>query len=128
MKIEVDAISESVTLEVSGTYTAQELLELLRHIGEARAKIAKDPSNPSGLPTPVEVNPTYWAVFGEATNGHSGLFLRHSYFGWLGYMLPMVEAARLAKYLNEHLTAALTTTPTTNAPNFPEPQGGGLLH
>lgn len=128
MKIEVDTTSKTVSLNITGTYTPEELLSVLQQIGQARAQISEQPSSPVGMKIETIVNPGYWATFGPTTNNHSLLAWSHPIYGWLGFALPMVESARLAKYLNEHLVASITAAGPNQASALLTVEGGGVLH
>ena len=131
--MDIEVMGDKVSLRLEGDYTAQELLELMQRLGQARAQITQDPPTPVGLKIDATVNPPYWAEFiGEI--GCSGVFMRHPGFGWLGFALPPVEAGRLANYLHAQVVNVLaaTTTAAQGAAALPAnndgSKGGGLLH
>jgi hypothetical protein len=128
--IEIDGTAGTVTLRIDGTYTAETLRRLMHSISDARAKIAKDPPQPTPGTQVVAIAPeglAYWAQW--PVNDCSLVAMRHPGLGWIGMLLTPLEAARLAKYLNEHLTLRLAGT-APSAPSTPTPthEGGNLLH
>jgi len=128
MKIEVDAISSTVTLGINGTYTAQELLDVLTSIGKARAQIAKDPTSPVGQPLEAIGNPAYWT---EPNHYGSLIAIHHPGYGWLGFVFALAEAAKLSTYItNQLLLAANQSTASTAAEpgTSGDANGGRLLH
>lgn len=128
MEINVNATSNSVTINIDGTFTADELRALLEQIGQARAQIASDPDSPVGLPIAVAPNPAYWTE-PLPQGGGSFIALRHPGYGWLGFAFTLAEAAKLSNYITGQLLAAATATATgggtLDTSNY---KGGGLLH
>lgn len=99
-RIEING--ERVTVEISESLDAQQLSELLLQLGEARTQIAKDPDNPDGLAMMMAIDPRY---FTEPDMAHrsSRIALRHPAFGWMAFLIPAVELARLTGLLTNQL-------------------------
>lgn len=127
MKIEVDPISKSVTLDINGTYTAQELLGVVEQIGKARAEIAKDPTDPVGVQIQSVFSPAYWTEPYPSLGGSLLAFL-HPGLGWIGFILPLDAVAALTNFMTNQLLLAAKPAPATGTANPPNSQGGGLLH
>lgn len=135
--MEIKVNGDTVSLAISGSYTAQELLELLHTIGEARAQISQNVAlEAAGQAMKIVANPPYWTERSANTGMQSLVAFRHPGFGWIGMTMPPVEAARLGQYMAHHSVIALTPAPTAHAPNAgpssPDDtnttQGGGFLH
>lgn len=104
MELDIDRDGATVTVNISGTYSAAELQAVLKRIGDARAQIASEPQQPHA-DTPVEM-PANWAYhcqWGEDTGGRFTFALRHEGYGWIGIELPPVEAAKLGRVLSDYL-------------------------
>ncbi|MDH1824606.1 hypothetical protein [Delftia tsuruhatensis] len=123
-----------VSVQISGDFDHQQLMELLLQLGEARSQIANEPPSLENTEVlvPAVQNPPYWT---QITAGHSMLAFRHPAFGWVAALLPVNEAARLVGFLGNQinaLTAAGTTASAVGeSPANPAPddtKGGGLLH
>jgi hypothetical protein len=99
MEISVDTTSGTVALDINGTYTAEQLLQLLYKLSEARKQVAQDPSSPVGQQVFV-VPGANWFTEPLGTDTSSSLltFLMPG-FGWLGITLSNADRCRLAHYL-----------------------------
>lgn len=138
MKIKVDSMAASVSVELKGDYTADELTELIQKLGDARAQIANDPDRPTeGTEYKVVADPPLWTFWGPHTSGNFILMTRHPEFGWRGVLMSPAIASQIGVYLNQYLayhvaaSAASAAAPTAEAATRNAPQGGSggsMLH
>lgn len=129
MNIEVDTTLGTVTLDISGTYTADQLRQVLQSICEARAQIAQEPASPVGHELPIVRNAAWHtsAIDGDLNTGLLAFLLPG--FGWAAIALPNLDRCLLAHYMNGQVAnalAATAATPTAAADLLPS--GGGRLH
>jgi hypothetical protein len=103
MKIKIEG--NSVSLSIEGTFSPEELLQLLHEIGAAREQVANDPGTPSANHAEMlcAVDPRYWTEL--SSDGGSFLGLLYPRFGWLGFLLPHHEVVRLHEVLGNQLAA-----------------------
>lgn len=130
MEINVDTTSATVSLSISGRFTAEQLQNLLEQIANARGQISNDPTDPIGL-TVKTFSPAYWYTNLDANN--TALFFRVGGFGWQALILEPAGRMKLAWTLLgqqlQSMTAAAepgATAPITN--NDAISGGGGPLH
>lgn len=135
--MEIEIKDGKVSLQVAGTYTAEEFTKLLQRLGEARTQIAKDPASPIGVPVKLIANASFYTEpMGGLMQGMSGIYMLHPGYGWLGFGLPAIEAFRLANYLHSQVLLAFTATATATTPNAgthdgnpgTDESGGGAFH
>jgi len=117
MKVEV--ADGKVSLAIDGSYTAQELLEVIQQISEARAQVAQDPTSPVGLPLKMPAGAAWYTEYNALLPGHMLCFLNG--LGWQGFLLPTPNAAKLAS----HLTAQVANVLLSSAAAGTEPQSSG---
>ncbi|SEE46253.1 hypothetical protein SAMN05444161_5841 [Rhizobiales bacterium GAS191] len=109
--------NETVELTVDGkiqTLNANELESLLFRLAEIRAEIwPVVPYDIGGVSVIAEINPK-WQTYPELHPGVSGITvnLRHSGYGWLGFVLPHSEARSLGTWLRDN--AKSEEGPTTS--------------
>ena len=103
-KLEDDLKTVTVTFPsdppVALKLDADEVDDTLRNLGEFRASM--DPpipeDHPLGQKTGAIPDPK-WVTEPEIMAGNSLLHIRDPRFGWLHYLLPRVEARKLAEFL-----------------------------
>lgn len=101
-EISVDTTSASVTLQVSGTYTADELTALLNRIGKARAQLAQDdPEPPAVLAAAPPGVGRYWVQSMDAKL--CLIAMQHPGFGWLAWRFEHGAVAQLIANLATQL-------------------------
>lgn len=126
----INAKDGKVTVQVDGTFSASELLDLVEQLGKARAQIADDPATLSGANAEIKAiaAPSYWTEFNTGLN--MSLFAyKHPGLGWMGVALPPVEIARLIGYLGNQLVAVATAaSASASSADDNDGRGGGLLH
>lgn len=89
----IEVKNGAVQLAISGTYTPEELRQLLRKLCEAHADAAQE-RGAQGLPRFVEGS-TSVIVDGAMVNRVAVLF-QTTTFGWVGVVLPRLGAMELA--------------------------------
>lgn len=83
--------------------------EILRNLGEFRARMKPDIAPKFALGQKVgAIGDPVWATEPDLMRGHSLLHLRDPRYGWLHYLLPPHEAAKLATFLNKQVELAST--------------------
>ncbi len=97
----------TVTLAISGTYTTDELRELVDALGETRAQLAPDPEQPpEGYPITV-AHPGFWHSKWPAHQGGGLLLaLRDHRVGWFGIVLHPAGAQQLVGHVGRYLAHA----------------------
>lgn len=136
--MEIKINGNTASIAISGSYTAEELLDVLHQIGDARAQIAKNvATEPTGQSMALALNPPYWTERSPKTGMQSLVAFLHPGFGWIGMTMTPIEAARLGQYMAHHSVIALTATATATNPtdagsggpnDTHSTQGGGFLH
>lgn len=131
MEINADTTSATVTLDIRGTYTADELRQVLQEVCAARAQIAKDPATPVGLSPPVAINGHWYteALSGDPAIGVLAILVPG--FGWAAVSLSNRDRCLLAHYLIGQATIAASTASSGHgAKNQVKLQsgGGGSIH
>ncbi len=131
MKMEVDAAAGTVQLEVSGSYTADQLLELVKVLTAARAKVAKDPAKPGDIW--VAPRASCHTQLMEHAGPESLLAINFPGIGWIGATLnATVRAQLIALLATQQATVVQAAVPAATAPEpavkvEPGP-GGHTLH
>lgn len=121
--ITVDAASGTVDLSISGTFTADQLRELLQHIGNARAQIAQDPTDPATVTHQVAVG-VRWTVDAMPNDPNTAVFrFLLPWFGWVGVGVTAHDRCLIAHYLIGQQANALAA-----AAAIPAASAGGTLH
>jgi hypothetical protein len=83
--------------------------EILRNLGEFRARMKPEFASKHALGQKVgAIADPAWATEPDLMRGHSLLHLRDPRYGWLHYLLPPHEAAKLATFLNKQVELAGT--------------------
>lgn len=123
----IEVIDGKVSLHIDGTFSAQELADLVSQLGEARQQIAQDPATPEGLALNLLTNPAYWTTY-QPELGMTVLTYKDPAVGWTGVALPPAEVARLVGYFGNQLALATTTTGTDATAAGHNPGQGGNLH
>jgi hypothetical protein len=97
---------------------AQELDALLHKLAEMRAEVRPEvPYQLEKATMVAEVNPG-WRTYPSLHPSLNGLTLnlRHSGYGWLGFVLPYKEAQNLAAWLHQNAERALQPIKETQSP------------
>lgn len=131
MTITVEAASSTVQLDISGSYDAEQLLELIKELCAARGRIAKDPAKPGEIWLAPRASCHTQLM---PTNGpESMLAISFPGLGWIGATMSAVTRAQLIGLLaTQQATVASATTalPVVQAVSVKlEPgSGGNTLH
>lgn len=126
MTIKVDPASGTVRLDVAGSYNADELLELLKALSAARAKVAKDPARPGEIW--VAPKASCHTQLLDASGPDSLLAINFPGIGWIGATLAPVTRAQVISLLAAQQATAMSApaTPAVAAPvREVEPDRGG---
>ena len=131
MTIQVDPQSDSVQLEISGRYSAAQLLDLIKALTGARAQVAKDPLKPGDIW--VAPRASCHTQLMEQTGPDSLLAISFPGIGWIGATLnPAVRAQLVSLLATQQATvvqaaAPLPATPQPTLKIEPGP-GGHTVH
>jgi hypothetical protein len=130
MTIKVDAASGTVRLDIAGSYDAEQLLELLKSLSAARAKVAKDPARPGEIWVAPKAS-CHTQLLG-ADGPESLLAINFPGLGWIGATLAPVTRAQVisllaAQQANVASAAGAKETPSPVREVEPD-RGGNTLH
>lgn len=120
MEINVDTASGTVTLNISGTFTAEQLRELLSKLGQANTQFWQPTPSPEGKRVLTADRPRFWLERSARTGGQTAVFFDSNAFGWVGMTLDSAGLFRLHELLTVHVNAATEDELSEG--------GGGLLH
>ena len=130
MTIKVDAASGTVRLDIAGNYNAEELLELLKSLSAARAKVAKDPVRPGEIW--VAPKASCHTQLLDAAGPDSLLAINFPGIGWIGATLAPVTRAQVISLLAAQqataATAAGAKAPAVSVREVEPDRGGNTLH
>jgi hypothetical protein len=112
MKVSQDRLH--VTVELHGTYRAEELERLIEDLSNARARMLPEvPMSPAAHANPED--PAAARAGGDPfvqvavmRDGLTRFWVRHAGLGWFGFNLPVDRARTLAQYI-----LGLSTAPST---------------
>jgi hypothetical protein len=106
--IELDVSGGKVVLDVHG------LAAMMARLAEMRANLRPEVSADLSKVTLVAQVDPGWRTYPSLHPGLDGLTLnlRHSGYGWLGFVLPYTEARNLGRWLYENAAANLKTQET----------------
>lgn len=131
MTITVETASGTVQLDISGSYTAEQLLELIKELCAARGRIAKDPPKPGEiwLAPRAACHTQLMPVAGP----ESMLAISFPGIGWIGATMTPGTRAQLISLLAAQQATVVTAAPAVAVvPELNvklEPgQGGNTLH
>jgi len=132
MKIEITG--DKVSLDITGTYTAEELSKLIQQIGSARGQIAQDPPTPEGVEMEAVLRPSWYTEFNALVGMHQLCFLNN--LGWQAFLLPPQDGASLIHFLAAQLrqlcdvkdAIAAAEAAHSNSGNPNDGPGSGLVH
>lgn len=124
MSIEVNG--SSVSVSISGTYTAEQLTQLIDDLGAARAQVASDPAQPvEGVGYKCATEPHLWTRWGPETGGNFLLMTRYPDFGWRGTLMTPTTAAAIGVYIAQYMAYQATITSATGSSSeAAAPKGG----
>jgi hypothetical protein len=131
MTIEVDEASATVRLALSGDYTAEQLLDLLKQLSAARARIAKDPARPADIWVAPKASCHVQML--PPSGPESLLAVNFPGIGWIGATLSPGTRAQVISLLAAQQATVATAAPAPAAPTVtvcevdPGP-GGKTLH
>ncbi|MEN9420200.1 MAG: hypothetical protein RI988_3821 [Pseudomonadota bacterium] len=119
----------TISVRMSGTFTADDVRRAIEQLCQARAQVAQDPTSPEGQRVLLaEDAPWFSAPHGDRSN----FLLRVPGLGWVGTLLSRSDGLRLAHYLVGHqvnVVAAATASPAGDTqPQLAPTGGGGHLH
>jgi hypothetical protein len=132
MSIEVDTAARTVRLDASGTYTAEQLLDLLKALSAARAQIAKDPARPGDIW--VAPRASVHTQLMDQAGPETLLALSFPGLGWIGATMTGSVRAQLLSLLAAQQAAVLQAAAPAAPPAEPTPTvesgsgGGHTLH
>ena len=129
MKIEVK--DGKVSLQIDGSFTAEQLTNLVQQIGQARGEIAQDPMtlDDQNIPIPTAIGASFWTQFDPEKN-LTVLFYRNVGLGWMGVTFTPEHVALLISLWSQQLLQASPTpsNPAAATSNDQQGRGGGHLH
>lgn len=128
MEITIDMASGKVTLGVSGTFTAEQLRDLIQALCQARGQIASEPRNPVGLQIQVTPGAPWYTEPLAADPAQSLLFVLIKGWGWTGITLSSVDRLRLAGLLVGQHVVGMASSASASAADYHGHGGGGTLH
>ena len=131
MTIKVDTTSGTVQVDISGSYGAEQLLELVKRLAAARAQVAKDPAQPGEIWV-APMASCHAQLMGQH-GPDSLLAFKFPGLGWIGATLGTPTRAQLISLLATQQSVVAVSAATTPAPAEPtlniEPgPGGNTLH
>ena len=95
--MKIDVKDNLVSLAIDGTFTAEQLGELITKLTQARAQALGRADGPHGM-TPVKVGGGWQVVYNALAGGHI-VFLDLADVGWKGLMLTTEGADQLSQLL-----------------------------
>ncbi len=95
MTVEITSTG-TVLLQLVGEYSAEELTALIHELGEARARIAPNPSTFVETRMPVALWPHWHTQLAPQREQDTLIAFNHPNFGWLGFVLPAQQRVQLA--------------------------------
>lgn len=105
MKTEqISVNSDAVTLRIDGTYTAQELRDLLEKISSARAQIADVPASGEKAEVRLMHLPAWYCGFNPQVGAHV-MSYRDPGLGWIGFSFTTPDASAIAQLLHQQVIA-----------------------
>ena len=107
MNIRADTAASTVTLDIRGTFTADQLRQVLQRIADARAQIAQDPPQPDGLRLDLSGNVRWYSELLAVDHTVSMLLVCLRGFGWHGITLDADSRAALIHTLMLHTSIAI---------------------
>lgn len=131
MTIEVDESGATVRLALAGEYTAEQLLELLKQLTAARARIAKDPPRPADIWVAPKASCHVQML--PPSGPESLLAINFPGIGWIGATLGTGTRAQVISLLAAQQATVATAASAPVAPAVtvrevePGP-GGQTLH
>ena len=97
MTIQPDKTTGTVQIDVQGSYTPDQLLDLIKRLSAARAKLAKDPATPGEIRV-APVASCHVQLMGDA-GPESLLAFRFPGLGWIGATMTAPARAQLISLL-----------------------------
>ena len=118
MTFKLDTTTGTVQIDLHGSYTAEQLLELIKRLSAARGKLAKDSAKPGEIWVAPQAS-CHAQLMGEA-GPESLLAFRFPGLGWVGATMGAAARAQLISLLaaQQAIVARQVATP---APAVPEP-------
>lgn len=115
MTIKVDAASGTVQLDLTGSYTAEELLDLVKALTGARAQVAKDPAKPGDIW--VAPRASCHTQLMDKAGPDSLLAISFPGIGWVGATLnPAMRAQLISLLAAQQCTVVQASSPAAAAP------------
>lgn len=111
MSLQVSEDSKTATIQINGTYSAQELEELIAELGALRSTM--EPPVPLRSPLPpkepfvpfaIEADPTF-DVFKSKQTAVVRMLMRSSAMGWIAYDINPRNASTLASWFRDNVVA-----------------------
>jgi hypothetical protein len=115
-KLEDDRQTVTITFPsepiVELRYGLAAIEDMIRHLGEMRASMLPEVAATYPMGQRVEaVRDPPWVTEPDVMMGDSLLHLRDPRYGWLHYLIPKPEAAKLAGYLQAQVEGQPSTSP-----------------